>query len=361
MESLDNDWKGRRVCVTGGTGLLGYQVVRCLLDAGANVRVLALPPRNRHPLLDEADVELILGDIRDPNLVRRAIADSDVIFHLAGVVAVWGAALRRVWDVHTTGTRNVLDAAPAKARVVLTSSVVTVGASRDGTAEPRDEDTSFNLDPLRIDYVHAKRAAEQLALRRAERGQDVVITNPGYLVGPEDHERSVMGRFCVRYWRGMVPFAPPGGLNLVDVRDVARGHLLAARHGRRGRRYILGGENRAFPEFMSRLADVAGLNPRATPLLPAWGLAALAGCGECRSWLTRRHPYPSLQHARLNRYFWFYRSDRAARELGYSPRPLVESLEDAFQWFAARKGLKPRGASRWWMRPQPLPHSGRAA
>ena len=187
----------------------------------------------------------------------------------------------------------------------------------------------------------------------------MVVTNPGYLVGPEDFERSVMGRFCVRYWRGMLPIAPPGGLNLVDVRDVARGHLLAAEHGRSGRRYILGGENRTFTEFMAALADAVGFRPRATPVLPYWGMSALAGCGEFRSWLTRRHPYPSMQHARLNRYHWFYRSDRARPELGYTSRPLAESLADTFRWYSTRKTLKPRGAGRWWMRPEPL--AGRAA
>lgn len=357
---MDGDggfWCGKQVCVTGGTGLLGYQVVRCLLGAGAGVRVLALPLRGPHPVEGDPRVRLIWGDVRDPFLVRHAVSGCDVVFHLAGVVAVWGPALRRMRDVHTLGTKTVLEVAPASARVVVTSSVVTVGAA-DGP-ELLDEDSPFTLDDLRIDYVHAKRAAEGDALGRAAEGRDDVVTNPGYLVGPEDFERSVMGRFCVRYWRGMLPVAPPGGLNLVDVRDVARGHLLAAERGRPGRRYILGGENRTFTEFMAGLAEVVGFRPRATPVLPYWGLSALAGCSEFRSRLTRRHPYPALQHARLNRYHWFYRSDRARDELGFSSRPLLESLADTFDWFSARKTLKPRGPGRWWMRPRP--QTGRAA
>ncbi len=351
MELDRGYWRGKRVCVTGGTGLLGYQVVRCLLEVDAEVRVLALPPRGPHPLDRERRVDLILGDIRDPALVRRAVANCDLVFHLAGVVAVWGSALKRVRDVHAIGTSNVLESVAESARTVVTSSVVTVGATLD--PESLDEESPFALDHLKIDYVHAKRAAERIALEHAAAGRDVVLTNPGYLIGPEDFERSVMGRFCIRYWRGMLPVAPPGGVNLVDVRDVARGHLLAAEHGRSGRRYILGGENRTFGEFMAALAEVGGFRPRATPVLPYWGLAALAGCSECRSWLTRRHPYPSLQHARLNRYYWFYRSDRARRELGYETRPLLESLGDTLRWFSARKRMRPQGAGRWWMRPQP--------
>ena len=353
MEPDRNYWEGKRVCVTGGTGLLGYQVVQALRAVGAEVLVLALPPRGQHPLLGDPGVQMVLGDIRDAVLVSRAVADRDVIFHLAGVVAVWGQAIQRMRDVHAMGTRNVLEAAPSSARVVLTSSVVTVGATEDGRS--LDEESPFNLESLKIDYVHAKRSAERLALEHAGQGGDVVITNPGFLVGPEDFERSVMGRLAVRYWRGMIPVAPPGGVNLVDVRDVARGHLLAAEHGRAGRRYILGGENKSFGEFMADLATVAGLRPRATPTLPWWGLAALAGCSECRAFVTRRHPYPSMQHARLNRYYWFYRSSRAAQELGFAARPLGDSLVDTFRWFSARKRMMPKGASHWWMRP------GRAA
>lgn len=349
---MDHDrgfWTGKQVCVTGGTGLLGYQVVRCLIDAGAEVRVLALQPRGPHPVEGRPRVRLIWGDVRDPFLVRHAVSGCDVVFHLAGMVAVWGPALKRVRDVHSVGTKNVLEAAPASARVVLTSSVVTVGASTD--RHVLDEESAFTLEGLKIDYVHAKRAAERTALLHAAWGRDVVVTNPGFLIGPEDFERSVMGRFCVRYWRGMLPVSPPGGVNLVDVRDVARGHLLAAEHGRAGRRYILGGENRTFAEFMSALAEVVGFRPRATPVLSPWSMAALAGCSECRSFLTRRHPYPSLQHARLNRYYWFYRHGRAAAELGYSSRPLAESLADTYRWYSARKTLRPRAAARWWMRP----------
>ena len=184
------------------------------------------------------------------------------------------------------------------------------------------------------------------------------MTNPGYLVGPEDFERSVMGRFCVRYWRGMLPFSPPGGVNLVDVRDVARGHLLAAERGRPGRRYILGGENRTFIEFMAALAEVVGFRPGPRRSSPT-GASPPSPVAVRPVMVSRRHPYPALQHARLNRYHWFYRSDRACAELGYTSRPLGESLADTFRWYSSRKTLKPRGPGRWWMRPEPRP--GRAA
>ena len=350
MDPDPSYWLGKRVCVAGGTGLLGYQIVKRLRSLGAHVRVFALPMPDWHPLRGERGVEVIEGDVRDRAAVGRAVDGSDVVFHAAGVVAVWGPSLGRVREIHTTGTRNILGSVPRGTRVVVTSSVVTVGASL--AQDVLNEDSPFGLDGLRIDYVHAKRAAERIALDFAEAGGDVVVVNPSYLVGPEDFEPSVIGRFCLRYWRGMVPFAPPGGVNLVDVRDAAVGHLLAAERGVSGRRYIFGGEDRTFSALMRDLAAVGGLRPVASPVLPAWGLMVLAVCGEGRSRLTRRHPYPSVQHARQNRYHWFYDSSRAARELGFESRPLADTLADAYAWFSGFRAVRPRGLSKFWMRPE---------
>jgi dihydroflavonol-4-reductase len=179
----------------------------------------------------------------------------------------------------------------------------------------------------------------------------VVVVNPAYLVGPEDHERSVMGRTCVRFWKGRLPLAPPGGFNLVDVRDVAAGHLLAAEHGRAGRRYLLGGEDHSFVSFLRLLADAAGLRPRWLPRLGTWGLAVLAVLAEGRARVFGKEAYPSFGHVRLNRHDWFCTSDRARVELGYEARPLRQTLADAYEWFRRQDGLALRGVQRWWMRP----------
>src|SRR5262249_27943337 len=161
---------------------------------------------------------------------------------------------------------------PRYARIVHTSSIVAVGASRSGRV--LDEESPFNLARLRVAYVQAKRGAECVALEEAARGRQVVVVNPGYMVGPEDYEPSVMGRLCARFWRGRILMSPPGGYDLVDVRDVAAGHLLAAERGQVGRRYILGGENHTLREFMHLLARIADWRPRGLPTMPAWGLAA---------------------------------------------------------------------------------------
>jgi dihydroflavonol-4-reductase len=344
-------WAGRPVCVTGGTGFLGMHLVRELLAAGARVRVLALPCPADHPLLALKGIDCTFGDVCDLATVRSALAGCTTIFHVAGLVALGGAALERVFPVHVRGTQNVLEAAEPDATVVHTSSVVTVGASR--LPDLLTEDNPFNLERLRVAYVQAKRAAEQLALAAAAAGQRVIVTNPSYLIGPDDRSRSGIGRFSKRFWTGRMPLAPPGGINLADVRDVARGHLLAAERGRSGQRYILAGENHDFKSFMGRMAEVAGLQPRALARVPYWALILVARLSEAWAWLRHADPYPALQHARMNRFFWFYRCDRAQRELGYRPRPLSSTLVDTHAWYGGHGRLRPRGLKRWWARPAP--------
>ncbi len=342
-------WRGKRVCVTGGTGFLGFQIVKRLVALGARVRCLSLPPSHTHPVCENESVEKCFGDVREARFVRDTCGGCDVIFHTAGVVAVWGPALPRLHDVHVSGTRNVLDAAPPGARIVHTSSVVAVGASQGSLLT---EDDPWNLSRLRVNYVQAKRAAEELALASAAKGREVVVVNPGYLVGPEDHEGSIMGRFCLRFWKGRILMVPSGGLNLVDVRDVAVGHLLAGERGQSGRRYILGGENLLFPALVRLLASVSGMRPRPIPVIPTWIEWLLAAAAETRARVRQREAYPSFQHVRLHGFTWFCDSRRARREFSFSPRTLPESLRDAFEWFATRQPIRLRGIQRFWMRPE---------
>jgi dihydroflavonol-4-reductase len=349
MEANPRFWAGKRVCVTGGTGMLGYQLVSQLMRLGAHVRVLALPPPTTHPIHVHRTIFKVFGDVRDAELVRMATAKCDVIFHTAGVVSIWRCDREQMQSVHIEGTRNVLNAAGSETRVVHTSSIVTLGGSH--RQEVRDEEDGFDIPHLPVSYVHAKRASEQLAIGAARRGQNVVVTNPGYLVGPEDHGRSVMGRFCVRFWKGRILLTPPGGMSLVDVRDAARGHLLAAERGQSGEQYVLGGENLTFREFLALLAEAGGLSPRPIPQLPSWAMSAVAAVSECRAQLTQKEPYPSFQHVWMSRYYWFCRSDRAERELGYHFRPLYTCLSDAYRWYVSCGVIDLRGLNRWWMRP----------
>lgn len=329
-------WRGKRVCVTGGTGFLGFKIVEQLVGLGAVVRSLSLKPADSHPIFALESVERWFGDVRHAAILREALSGCGLIFHTAGPVGVWGPALREMFDIHVTGTQAVLDAAPPDARLVHTSSVVAIGASKGHILTEEDP---WTLRSLRVEYVQAKRAAEGLALASAGRGRDVVVVNPAFLVGPEDYEPSVMGRFCLRFWKGRILVVPPGGLNLVDARDVASGHLLAAERGQSGRRYILGGENVSFPALAQHLGLVAGMRPRCLRHIPGWVEGIMAAAAQLRAAIRHREPYPSFQHVRLNRFTWFYDSSRARAELGFQARTLGESLQDAFQWYAGRNSL----------------------
>jgi dihydroflavonol-4-reductase len=339
-------WTGRRVRVLGGNGFLGRHLVRRLAGQGAAVRTLSLGGAP----LDIPGVEERTGDATDAATVRDVLDGGEVVFVTAGPVGVGGATARRM-GAHTAVIRTALDALPPRARLVLTSSIVTLGATRGAVLT---EDGPAGAD-VGVEYVHAKRAAEEVALAAAAAGRDVVVVNPGYLFGPDDPGPSVMGDICIHYWRGHVAFAPPGGINVVDVRDVADGHLLAAERGTAGRRYVLGGQNVCFSELFAALARVAGLRRRFLPelgtvLMPPM-MSAAAALAELQFRLTGREPFPSFEMVRMNTRCWFASSARAVAELGYRPRPLADTLADAFAWHAARTRVTPRGLNRLWLRP----------
>ena len=331
-------WAGKRVGITGGAGFLGWQLTRLLLPVARLVRVFGLRPASEQLNRAIQSIDCVFGDVRDAAAMSRTLGDCDVIFHTAGTVGVWGRALEAMHEIHRDGTRNALNALAPHARLVHTSSVVAVGATTHGAI--LDESSPFELHDLKVDYVHAKRAAEEVAIEGAAR-RDIVVVNPGYLLGPDDFEASVMGRLCLRCWRGKMPMIPPGGLNFVDVRDVAMGHVLAAERSERGRRYILGGDNLSMPDFVRALALVRGQAPRWWPRMPGWLYTTVAAFAELRSRIVQREPYPSFQHVRMSRYLWYYTSDRARRELGYDPRPLARTLEDTHRWYCETGQLKP--------------------
>ena len=340
MEPNPDFWAGKRVCVTGGTGFLGWHLVRQLLELTPHVRVFGLAPRAK-ALRDQLQpLDCVFGDVRDTAAVHKAVHDCDIVFHTAGNIAMWGPGLAAMHDIHVGGTKNVLQAMAPNARLVHTSSVIAVGASTGGP--PLTETSAFNLQSLRVDYVHAKKNTEDIVHQAAGQGRNAVIVNPGYLIGPVDYDESVMARFCVRFWKRKMPILPPGALNYVDVRDVARGHLLAAERGQSGRRYILGGENLTIRQFAAKLAAVRDMPMRWRWSIPIWANTLLAVLSEWRGAIFKREPYPPRQFARMSRHVWHFSSARAEAELGFRARPLADSLADAHEWFCAEGWLQPK-------------------
>jgi dihydroflavonol-4-reductase len=298
-----------------------------------------------HPRLDE-----LTGDVTDPAAVREVVAGARVVFLAAGPVGAGPNAARKM-RAHTSALDTVLAALPPAARFVLTSSIVAVGGTADGAV--LDERSPFPNAALGVEYVRAKRAADEAALG-AGRVRDVVVVNPGYLFGPDDPGPSVMGRLCRRFWRGHLAVPPAGGISACDVRDVAAGHLLAAEHGGAGQRYILGGANVRFADLFAALAAAARLRrvvlPSFRPAVPHWVLWTAAAVASCATALTGRESDLSFEFARLNRLCWFVSSARAEIELGYRCRPLAETLADAHAWHTTYRRAAPRGLNKLWLR-----------
>jgi dihydroflavonol-4-reductase len=318
-------WTGRRVGLTGATGFVGFHLARQLVAAGARVTAL-LRATSQRGRLDGLGVNGVIAPLDDVDALAVGCGGCDIVFHTAGAVD-FGDDWEPVVRVNVTGTANVLAAARSAGvqRVVYTSSIVAVGASR----RPRilDETSPWTLGPLRVPYVTTKRRAERLALSAV--GPEVVVVNPACVLGPDDYSGSEFGTLCRRFWRGRIPVHFGGGNNYVDVRDVADGHLRAAERGRPGERYILGGHNRTAAAFFADLARTAGRPVFRVWLPDALGpvLAALPGVGPRPG----KRPYLTPGQARLAPLFFYYDSGKAARELGYHPRPLRQTLADTYR------------------------------
>lgn len=319
------------VLVTGGTGFVGANVVRELLAEGATVRVLARPASDRRALAG-LRVEVMEGDLVDPRSVARAVAGVHVVFHVAADYRLWAPDPAPLYRANVEGTRAVLEAAgeAGVGRIVYTSTVGALGIPKDGT--PGTEATPVTLADMVGPYKRSKFLAEQVAVERARAGLPVVIVNPSAPVGPWDVKPTPTGQMIVDFMRGRLYGTLDTGLNLVHVRDVARGHLLAAERGKPGERYILGAENLSLADIVRRLAAITG---RPAPRLRVPYAVAWCGalCMEGVARVTRRPPPFSLTAVRMARKRMYFSPARAVRELGLPQTDTREALRAAVEWF----------------------------
>jgi dihydroflavonol-4-reductase len=316
-----------KVCVTGATGFLGAHVVAMLARRGDDVRV-TVRDRRRLRALEGLDVEVVDADVLDRRAIRRALAGCDVLFHTAGAVA--SRPYNRVWRVNAIAPRIAVEEAARAGvgRVVVTSSVASIGpALEDRAATERNPYPAGGTGLL---YTDSKHEGEAAAFGAAERvGLDVVSVCPSYVLGPA-HNRGLPGetstRIVANYLRGRLPAVVDSYTNIVDVEDVAQGHLLAAEAGRPGERYILGGENLRWSEVVDRIAKISGVRHPLIVLPPEVGGVADA--------LKRAHvPLGIIEGIRLMAPDWRYSSARARRELGYRPRRANETLRRTVDWY----------------------------
>ena len=313
-----------KTLLTGATGFIGSQLARALARRGDELRLLIRRDSDASALAG-LDYERATGDVIDRRAVRRALAGVDRVFHVAGVTSMRAADQRRVFEVNVRGTRNVVEAALAAGveRLVHTSSVAAIGPAMPGGRA--DEDQPFTAGGLGIAYVNSKHEAEAEVLRAAAQGLDAVIVNPTYVLGPGDGAGSSMGlirRFLLR----RIPAYVDGGLNIVDVRDVADGHLLADAKGETGERYILGGRNFTLQRLFADLSRICGV-----PAPPVRVPATLALAGAALSEQVGMPIGVPADEVRSAALWWTYSSAKAKRELGFAPRPHEETLEAALR------------------------------
>jgi len=332
---LDASRTGREVAgpalVTGATGFIGAHVVRALLARGRGVRCL-VRRSSRRDNLRGLDVDIVEGDLLDRASLARGMEGCATLFHCAADYRLWARDPAAILTTNVEGTRNVLRAAvdAGVARVIHTSSVGALGlASGDAAA---DEDTPVRERDLVGPYKRSKFLAEAEVRRFADAGLDVVIVNPSTPVGELDVKPTPTGRVIVDFLRGRMPAYVDTGLNLIDVRDVAEGHVLAAERGRAGRRYILGNRNVSLRELFEMLAGVAG-RPAPRLRVPLWVPLLAAHVAEAWARVGGPEPRAPVDAVRMARHRMHFDPARAVRELGLPQSPVEDALERAVRWF----------------------------
>lgn len=310
-----------------------------LLADGWGVRALI---RGSAPSLAGFDLERVGGDLGSRELAER-MRGCDAVFHVAAHYSLWRRDRDRIMHVNVEGTRAILAAARVARvpRVVHTSSVAAIGTRPDGT--PANESDQAPLRTLIGAYKRSKFLAERAARRAFEEGQDVVVVNPTTPVGPWDSKPTPTGEIVVRFLRGRMPAYVDTGLNLVDVRDVARAHIAAYRHGRAGERYIVGAENLSLRALFERLARITG-RPAPSVRLPRVVPLAYAAVGELVLAPLGRPPDVPLDAVRMAKERMFYDNAKAVRELGVTFGGVDAALETAVDWFRANGYGGPNGA-----------------
>ncbi len=323
-----------RTFVTGGTGFIGGAVVRRLLQEGHEVRALVRPGSDTQQL-DGLPVERLEGDLRDPESLRRGACACDWVFHVAALYSYWGHPWEDFYQTNVEGTRHVLEAARQEQveRIVYTSSIAVLGVNEDGT--PATEDTPSSLGDRIGPYQRSKFLAEELARGFAQEGLPIVIVNPSTPVGVGDHKPTPTGQIIVDFLNGRMFGYVNTGLNIVDVDVVAAGHLFAARRGRVGQRYILGGENLTLKQVLDILADVSG-RPPVRLRIPHWVALTFAYAETGLARLNPgRTPTATPDKVRLSRRYEWFGSGKARQELGLPQSPADEALRKAVEWYRA--------------------------
>ncbi|MCS6285528.1 MAG: NAD-dependent epimerase/dehydratase family protein [Nitrospira sp.] len=320
-----------KALVTGATGFVGAAVVRALLKTDVEVRVLARRDSD-FSNLQQFKIDGAYGDLRDKDSLRKALAGCGQLYHVAAHYALWARDPAIFYDVNVTGTKNLMEAARdvGTDRIVYCSTIGAIGLPPGGGLGT--EETPVALEQMAGHYKRSKYLAEQEVLALAKQGLPVVIVNPSAPVGEGDVKPTPTGQMIVDFMKGRMPAYIETGMNIVDVDDVAAGHLLAMQKGRIGERYILGTKNlmlRDIFEILSRLTGVAMPSVK----LPRELILPLAYLNLAFSWVTGIPPRIPLEGVKMAKYKMHYDCSKAIRELGIPQTPPEVALEKAVRWF----------------------------
>jgi len=318
--------------VTGATGFLGSAIARELLGDGRKIKLLA---RSNADLrnIEGLEAEIVKGDLRDRESLKSALQGCSRLYHAAAFYSLWNKDKKLIYDINVQGTRNILETALdlGLENVVYTSTVGCIGLSKDRTATNED----YPMDPATLsnDYKLSKFQAEKIALEMHGRGLPVVIVNPSTPIGPRDIKPTPTGKIVLDFLNGKMPAYLDTGLNLIDVTDCARGHILAEEKGKPGERYILGNKNMSLKEILMALEKITGIKAPFIKI-PYW-VAYTAGlaCEVLSNLITKTPPSIPLSGVKMAKYFMYFDSSKAIRELGLPQNSVENALGQSVQWF----------------------------
>ena len=321
-----------KTLVTGSTGFLGSAVLRELLDDGREVKVLIRKGANTANI-DGLDVEIAYGDLRDSESLQSALNGCSTLYHAAAYYSLWDRDQQLIYEINVEGTRKILQASQKKGleKIVYTSTVGCIGLNDDTT--PATEKTFFNKNTLSNNYKKSKYQAEQVVLEFARNGLPVVIVNPSTPVGPRDIKPTPTGKIILDFLNREMPAYLDTGLNLIDVKDCARGHILAEKKGISGERYILGNQDLSLFDILVMLETITGLKAPSIKM-PFW-LALSAGwiCEMVSNHITGKPPAVPLEGVKMAKYFMYFDSSKAVRKLGLPQNSVENALRQSVDWF----------------------------
>jgi len=323
-----------RIFVTGATGFVGHHVARALAEQGADLRLLV---RKSSILANLEGIrgDTFVGDLMQPESLRAGLAGCDAVMHVAADYRLWIRDPENIYRANVDGTRELLRLAREAGvkRVVYTSSVATMHFFTNGIVS--NEDTPVSIKDMVGHYKRSKWLAEQEAMKSAEAGQQVMVLNPTTPIGPNDAKPTPTGRIFVDFLNRKFPAYVDTGLNLVDVSEVARAHVLALTKGTPGRRYILGGENLTLKQILDKMAAITGI-PSPQTKIPFAVAATYAFFEELITGKIRgKEPRATLEEVRMGRKKMFASSARAQQELGFRILPVNPAMRAAIEWFRA--------------------------